>query len=238
MAITQNESWAKRNGEVTVHVPLFFRRLLEQITVEARQNRDYIDQSSGVSVRLSISAMENFISNIERRTLLNAEKVAYPRIVDLQYVIPAITGKLELVYEGEQEGSMRVAEAIISLAVKHLFSAHFPPVDRLEKKEKPADPNPYAEIIQFFDTGNQVSIQAESDFEDYYHSLIQVPGLETLAGEYFPMEEKGNVQELAAGMEFVLEGLHAYSRLSKVKHQGVTEYRDMISTMMDGAVET
>ncbi len=238
MQITSQESWIERAGGIKVCIPLLFKRLLEQVTQEARLNKDYIDQGSGISVRMSISAMENFISNIERRALQNGEELAYPRISDLHYLVPSMTGKMELVYEGEQEGSLRVAEALIGLAVKKIFSKHFPSLDIQKSSQVPDDiVNPYAQVIHYFEEGNQLTIDTQCDFEAYYSTLVAVPGLSELTNRYFPMDDKGNPQELAAGMELVLEGLHMYSRLSKSKDRGGVEYRDMISTMMDGAVE-
>ncbi len=132
IAITQQEAWQERDGQVRVHVPYFFREIIEQIAFEARQS-EYVDQKSGVSVRMTRAALECLISAAERRALLNGETETTVRLSDLLFVEPAITGKIELVYEGEQEGVQNVARMLVGRAVKAIFPRYFPdPANRKE----------------------------------------------------------------------------------------------------------
>ncbi len=126
MTITEQEARTARDSSARLVMPPYFREMVEEIGFQARQS-EFVYQNSGVSARLSISAMENLTSAMEKRALLTGEGVIYPRICDIQATIPAITGKIELVYEGEQEGSTSVARRLIGGAVKKTFEKFFPP---------------------------------------------------------------------------------------------------------------
>jgi magnesium chelatase subunit I len=121
-----------------VHVPELAKDILEQIAFEARTS-EYVDAKSGVSARMSITAYENLISTAERRALLNNEQSTTVRFSDLMGMIPSITGKVELVYEGEQEGSYFVANQLISEATKTLFLQYFPKIEKLKKEGQEAN---------------------------------------------------------------------------------------------------
>src|SRR5436190_11775612 len=125
MAITSEESWTKREGVCDVRVPALLREVVEEVGFQARRS-EFVDQNSGVSARMSISAMENIVSNCERRALRSGEKRAVPRICDLYAAVPAIAGKIELVYEGEREGVIAVARRILGQAVQAAFKRSFP----------------------------------------------------------------------------------------------------------------
>ncbi|HLJ75402.1 MAG TPA: AAA family ATPase, partial [Thermoanaerobaculia bacterium] len=129
MQITGQEAWVNRPGKATIELPDYVRELIEQIAFVARES-ELVDQSSGVSARLTISAMELLQSNLERRAALTRDQHIFPRLSDLAMVLPAITGKVEMVYEGEQQGSEVVARKLIGAAVAKLFESKFPPVER------------------------------------------------------------------------------------------------------------
>src|ERR1700733_582877 len=152
--ITQQEASLTQEQRVNVEADGLVKDLVEQIAFEARSS-EYIDKKSGVSARLTISAYENLISNAERRMIINNEKNTFVRISDFLGVIPAITGKIELVYEGELEGPGKVANILIGKAIKTLLVKFFPDP---EKAKKAKSPNPYAEIINWFGDGNNLSV--------------------------------------------------------------------------------
>ena len=198
--------------------------LVEQISFEARQS-EYIDSKSGVSARLTISAFENLNSTAERRMIINNESVTSLRISDIYGVIPSITGKIELVYEGEQEGPSKVAYILISKAVKTLFQDYFPSPEKIKKNQ---ELNPYLAISNWFSKGNTVDILNTISDKEYERVLTSVPGLKEIVKKYHP-HEKGKDQLLL--MEFVLHGLAEYSMLSKYKLEYGLQFKDMLSSM-------
>ncbi|HEX9162207.1 MAG TPA: AAA family ATPase [Thermoanaerobaculia bacterium] len=127
--ITEQEAWTDRKAPAQVEMPLYVRDLIENIAFAARES-ELVDQSSGVSARLTIAALELLQSNLERRAALTGDRYVFPRLSDLAMVLPAITGKVEMVYEGEQQGAEVVARKLIGLAVAKLFEQKFPPVER------------------------------------------------------------------------------------------------------------
>src|SRR5581483_2794272 len=129
LQITKQEAWIDRQQKVTIEVPDYVREMIEQIAFVARES-ELVDQSSGVSARLTISAMELLQSNLERRAAMTGDQHIFPRLSDLAMVLPAITGKVEMVYEGEQQGAEVVARKLIGTAVSKLFESKFPPVER------------------------------------------------------------------------------------------------------------
>ncbi|MGI4806476.1 MAG: sigma 54-interacting transcriptional regulator, partial [Janthinobacterium lividum] len=161
--ITQQEASLSKEQKANIEADDLVKDLVEQIAFEAR-NSEYIDKKSGVSARLTISAYENLISNAERRMLINHEKNTFVRISDFLGVIPAITGKIELVYEGELEGPAKVANILVGKAIKTLLLKYFPEPEKAKKSKKP---NPYAEIINWFSAGNNISIIDDLPGQDY-----------------------------------------------------------------------
>jgi magnesium chelatase subunit I len=127
--ITEQEAWLDRDEKLTVEMPLYVRDLVENIAFVARGS-ELVDQSSGVSARLTIAAMELLESNLERRAAITGDRVVFPRLADLAMLLPAITGKVEMVYEGEQQGAEVVARKLIGEAVAKLFGSKLPPVER------------------------------------------------------------------------------------------------------------
>ena len=213
----------EQKGSVVVHELL--EHLIEQIAFEARQS-EYIDSKSGVSARLTISSYENLISTAERRMLLNNEKQTYARILDLYGVIPSITGKVELVYEGEQEGPLKVAHVLIGKAIKTVFEQYFPSP---EKAKKSKNVNPYQTIINWFGKENTLDLIKDISDTDYEKLLKQIPGLQEVTKKYFP-SENGKAQFIL--MEFVLHGLAEFSMLSKHRLETSVQFKDMLSSML------
>jgi magnesium chelatase subunit I len=233
--ITEQEAHIARGGR-TVRVPHFFREIIEQIAFEARKS-EFVDQKSGVSARLTISAMENLVSNAERRAILTSDTVIVPRICDLPHVLPGLTGKVELVFEGEQEGSVKVGRALVGKAVRETFKGYFP--DPLKKRTRPAqqgtggrheaeDPE-YGKIVRWFESGNAVELSDEMTSADYAAALNTVAGLREITGKYMGgVEEK---YELLSVMEFVLDGLHQNSKIAKEEVDRTTTYKDLVGSI-------
>ncbi len=223
-SITEQEARSADQQKSIVHIDDLLKDLVEQIAFEARQS-EYIDAKSGVSARLTISAFENLISTAERRAIINKESDTFARVSDIYGVIPSITGKIELVYEGEQEGPSKVAHILISKAVRNIFAEYFPTPDKLKKSQ---DINVYQEITNWFNKGNYVDILNELNEKEYEMALNKVPGLSEMVKKYFPKADKKHHLLL---MEFVLHGLTEYSLLSKFKMENGVKFKDMLSSM-------
>jgi len=230
--ITESQSWVKRDEEKDVIIPYYIKEIIEVIAQEARKS-EFVEQKSGVSARMSISVMENLISNAERRAIVNDEKVIFPRITDLQTVLPGITGKIELVFEGEQEGTVKVSKALIGKSVRQVFKQYFP--DPLKRKLKKAE-NPggehdvYGEIVRWFEQGNSVELSDDMAFKDYFSALKKVKGLENFVKKN--VKSIKNDYELATMMEFVLDGLHQNSKIAKDETDETVSYKDMLGSML------
>ncbi len=221
--ITEQEAWHERHSEVIVKVPDYIKEIIEHISFEARKS-EYIDQKSGVSTRLTISAMDNLLSSAERRAILNHETETTVRISDIFCTIPAITGKIELVYEGEQEGALNVAHALIGKAINQVFKQLCPNPTR-----KTEGNNPYSDIMTWFSKGNHIEIYDDMNYKDYLNALLNVQALKTTATGIM---KPGNESELATAMEFILEGLHQNSMLGKDLLESSRSYSDMIGKIM------
>lgn len=232
MSITMQESWVQRGDEFGVEVPLYFKQIVEAIAMSARAS-EFVDQSSGVSARMTISTMETLISNAERRCVVNGEKVVVPRIIDFANAVPGITGKIELVFEGEQEGAQKVAKALIGRAVREVFKMYFPdPLARAGGKNKgnESKPSVYAQITSYFDSGNTITLSDTMTFDGYLEELDKVPGLRHIATKYMNIHE-AKKYELASAMEFVLDGLHQNSKIAKDEIDGIVSYKDMVGSI-------
>lgn len=219
--ITRQEAWIARDVD-HIEVPREFRRLIEQITFEARES-ELVDQASGVSARLSISALELLVSNLERRALHTGDRPTYPRLCDLQMLLPALTGKVEMVYEGEQKGVEVVARSIIGAAVKRLFAERFPPVPKALGSGGEEDVGPYTDLVKWFAAGNQVLISDEQPFSDFEAELYRVPGLQELASKHGDSRE-----DRALAAEMILEGLHQHLKLAREDLDSGVTYREMV----------
>ena len=234
LAITRQEAWEGRDGVARIKVPDYFRELIEDVAFEARES-EFVDQQSGVSARMTIALLENVISNVERRCFRHGDRLACPRLSDLHQALPAITGKLELVYEGEQEGPALVARKIIGQAVRRTFRRYFPKPDvkvrdGKEGKEEADTSSPYSPIVAWFSDGNTVETADELTYAEYRQRFEQVSGLRELAAAGLKIDAE---EEMGLGMELVLEGLHQHSMLSKRDLDSATSYRDMLKAMFD-----
>ncbi|MDR6783968.1 magnesium chelatase subunit I [Pedobacter africanus] len=204
--------------------------LVEQVAFEARKS-EFIDQKSGVSARLTISAYENLISTAERRMLINREKTTAVRLSDLTGIIPAVTGKIELVYEGELEGPAKVANTLIGKAIKSLFTRYFPDP---EKAKKSKSANPYLSITEWFTEGHSLDISDDLSAAQYKKELMKVAGLKDLVKKFHPKLSENQSLLL---MEFVLHGLAEYSQLNKNYLEGGFGFSDMFDSLFNMDLE-
>lgn len=196
--------------------------LIEQIAFEARES-EYVDQKSGVSARLTISAYEMLYSAAERRLLINNESGAEIRVSDMFAVIPAITGKIELVYEGELEGMANVAQYLISRSIRVQFEIYFPSPEN--KKDQPKD-DPYKKIVEWFRSGNKIELLRDEPSLSWEKKLDSVPGLSSLVKEFYPDAEDGVMYLL---MEFTLHGMAEYSKISRHVLESGIRFKDFMS---------
>ena len=224
MRITRQEAWRERDG-VPVLFPRLADELVEEIAVAARAS-DWVDQSSGVSARLTIALSEAVMSNAERRALGNGEEHATVRLSDFFRAVPAICGKVELVFEGEREGPEKVAIHLVGKGVARIFDRHFPDFF-CEEGDKPS---PYVQLNEFFKTGGQVICDDRAPDADARQRLAAVPGLKTLITEFLPDAEA--VADVLGG-EILLEGLHQHAVLAKEQDAGGTTFTDMVSRMWE-----
>lgn len=224
--ITAQEAWTARDGSSPA-IPEFFRDVIEEIAVEARKS-EFIDQSSGVSARMTISALENLLSNAERRAATTGEDAIVPRLCDLSNVVPAISGKVELVYEGEQEGVAAVSRHIVGKAVKTVFTRLAPGARKLEA-DKDQDDSEFREVIAWFTGGRRIEIADDVPSDEYRKELEKVPGLKRIAEKAM---KAGGGSDPYPYMELVLEGLHQYSALGREDMEGGVAYRDLLGDMM------
>jgi len=228
MKVTAQEAWTDRGDGIEVVVPAYIRELVETVALQARKS-SYVDQGSGVSVRMTISLMENLISNAERRAIRTGERRQAVRICDLQNGIASISGKVELVYEGEQEGAVAVAKHLLGKAVKEVFAKHFPDAYKAKEKNEGAA-SEYDPIFRWFAQGKRVEISDELTTREFHQRLSQVTGLEELPKRYLGIKE---AIEVPTAMEFVLEALHQNSILAKERTDtSALAYTDMFSTML------
>lgn len=224
--ITQQEAHIKEDQQNLVIVHDLAKDLIEQIAFEARKS-ELIDAKSGVSARLTISAYETLIASAERRALINQEKKTSLRVSDFTSVIPAITGKVELVYEGEQEGPGIVAQNLIGKALRTQFVNYFPDPEKFRKQK---DKSPYKVITDWFGEGNKVDLLHEVTEKEYEQLLKSIPGLKELVKEYHP-HQPATLQLFL--MEFALHGLAEFSLISKHNLTAGHQFKDLLSSMFN-----
>jgi len=205
IAITAQEAWLERPSPVAVRVPAYIQELVEQLAFLAREDKR-IDKRSGVSQRLPISVLENVVSSAERRALRSREDLAVPRIVDVYNALPAITGKLELEYEGELKGGDTVARELIRTAVGKVYDHYFENAN-------------VAQVIQWFDLGGTLRLDESTDSKAMVDQLAGIQGLmEKTKSLGLSANEPDAVR--AAAAEFILEGLYAHRRISRTEERG------------------
>lgn len=221
--ITQQEARLKE-AQRRIMVHEIAKDLVEQIAFEARRS-EYVDPKSGVSARLTISAYENLVAAAERRSIINNEKDTAIRISDFVGVIPAITGKVELVYEGEQEGPNIIAQNLVGKAIRTQFLNYFPDPDKFRKqKEK----SPYKKISDWFGDGNTIDLLHDMSQQEFEQKLKSVPGLSELIQELHKNQDAATKLFL---MEFALHGLAEYSLISKHHLTAGLQFKDLLSSM-------
>lgn len=218
--ITEQEAKLDARQSELVYVPNLARDLLEQISFEARES-EYVDAKSGVSARMSITAFENLLSTAERRSLMNGEEKTTVRLSDFMGIIPSITGKVELVYEGEQEGAAFVAQNLLGASIKTLFPEYFPAIEKLSRPDAKDD---YSEVADWFFNESGFELLDDSTNEEYRKILDGINPLNALVQKYQPYL----VPEDAYFMkEFVLWGLVEHKKLSKERYADGTAFKDL-----------
>ena len=225
--ITRQEAKMDAFQSEMIHIPELARDLLEQISFEAREN-EFIDARSGISARLSISALENLLSTAERRALKTGDEKTLIRFGDFMGIIPAITGKIELVYEGEQEGSAVVAQQLIADAVKTLFPQYFP---KIEKLEKPNAENPYNELVEWFFAESGFELLDDISDKEYREKLDSIPPLNDLIKKYQPAIAEEDKYFLK---EFLLWGLVEFQKLNKYRFTKGIQFKDLYGSYISG----
>jgi magnesium chelatase subunit I len=206
IAITAQEAWVHRDSQ-SIEMPKYVQEVIERIAFVAREDKK-IDKRSGVSQRLPISAIENVISNAERRALANGEKVIVPRISDIYGAMPAITGKLELEYEGEMKGADYVARELIRAAVAKTYDEYFSGVD-------------LRQVVQWFDLGGEIQLSADAPAGEVIERLDGIQGLMEKVNA-LGASSKSPVEMQVSAAEFILEGLYAHKRIGRSEERVFT----------------
>jgi magnesium chelatase subunit I len=205
--ITAQEAWIDRDGKhdadrngAGLRIPKYINEVIERIAFAARDDKK-IDKRSGVSQRLPISAIENVVSNAERRALTHQEKLVVPRISDIYAALPAITGKLELEYEGEMKGADHVSRELIRTAVAKSFDTYLQSVNM-------------SQVVQWFDLGGEIQLSDNAGAEEVLEGLTQIQGLMEKLGK-LNVGPKDSAEVQVSAAEFVLEGLHAHKKIGR-----------------------
>lgn len=234
--ITAQEAKKDEDKEKVVIMHDLIPTLIERLVIEARSS-EFVDEKSGVSARLAISALENIYSGVERRVIINNDKKSLVRISDLATIIPAITGKIEMVYEGEQEGPFNVANRLIGKAIRSEFIEHFPNPEKLKQKanrkdgdSEPEKENAFSRITDYFERGKTVEISNDASDKEYGRVLNSVDGLALFIDEHMP---DIHPNEKMLWMEFVLHGLAEYSKLSKHQMEEGLQFKDLFGSMLN-----
>ncbi len=217
--ITEQEARIEESIRKTVYIPDFAKTLLEQIVIEARRS-DYIDAKSGVSARMSITTFENLISTAHLRMLKNNEAEGTVRLSDFQGIIPSITGKVELVYEGEQEGSENVALILLGEAIKTLFATYFTPIRKLSKEGEYGE---FEKLAQWFTENPMIQISFEMDEKSYRKELAKIDPLAEILEKYQPMVSEADRNFF---LEFILWAMVENGRLDKRRMSDGLKFQD------------
>jgi len=217
--ITLQEVKTTVQQKSNIHLPYIAHELLEQISFEARRS-EFIDEKSGVSARLSITALENLYSTAELRLIKNTDQQTTIRIADFMGIVPSITGKVELLYEGEQEGSDTVAQLLIGNAIKSIFDTHFPKIKKLEKADESTE---YDNIISWFFDSSKFELQNNLNQEEYESKILSIDPLKKLVDKYLP---DLTTKDQFFAMELVLWGLVQNKKLTKTQSSGGVNFQD------------
>lgn len=218
--ISAQEARINPSQSERVYIPNLAYELLEQINFEARKN-EYIDTKSGVSARMSISMLESLVSTAERRSLINKEPKTTVRMSDFMGIIPAITGKVELVYEGEQEGAAFVAQQLIGAAIKSYLPGIFPRIEKLSKK---TESTPYDELLAELISEGGLVLYDESSDEEYAEALNEYTALEELVVQY---QGECLPEDRLFLKEFLLWALAEHQKLGKERLEKGFDFGDL-----------
>lgn len=226
--ITKQETTAAQADKPNVYVPELAKDILEQISFEARES-EFIDSKSGVSARLSITAFENLLSTAERRALINGDDKTSVRLSDFMGIIPAITGKVELVYEGEQEGANEVAKQLIADAIKTEFLNYFPKIEKLQKE---GEPDVYEDVIGwFFEQSGGFELLDTFNDDEFQQQLNRVAPLNELLKAYGTDFKE---EDILFAKEVILWGLVEFKKLSKYNLSDGLRFKDVYSGYISG----
>jgi magnesium chelatase subunit I len=220
-SITQSEAKIHPEQHKKITIPELHKDLLEQLVVEARSS-EFTDEKSGVSARMSIAAMENLLSTAERRMLINGETSTSTRITDFWGVIPAITGKLEMVYEGEQEGIYNVVMKLLDRAIKNIFDQYFP------HPEKSISRDPYGTIKVWFQSANTINLLLDDSDKNYHKQLDEVAGLEKFLDNFNIVEK-----DLYPFKELVIHGLTSYQIIGRNYLENRFSFEDPLGMLLN-----
>ncbi len=205
MTVTHQEAWIGRDAARTIEVPEYLREVVEEIAFQAREDKR-VDRRSGVSQRLPITTLESVISNAEQRAARTGDKSGVARVADIYAALPAITGKLELEYEGELKGADTIARELIRAAVGRVFSKHFPEVS-------------FQPVIQWFELGGELKLPEIVTTAERYAQLAKIQGLLEHIGRLGVTDRKDS-GATAAAAEMILEGLWAHRRIGRSEERG------------------
>ena len=226
-AITRQEAVLTEEQAAQIHVPELARDILEQIGFEARKS-EFVDSKSGVSARMSITAFENLISTAERRALINDDATTSIRMSDFMGIIPAINGKIELVYEGEQEGAEQISYHLISESIKTLFTDYFPKIEKLQKDD---EVGPYDTILEWFFKDNELFLEDVLPDRSYQDSLTLIPGIKEVLDTHL---ETCDEKDRYFMMEFLLWGLESNKKLNKYRTLEGFQFKDSLGSYLSG----
>ena len=219
----QESSLSNSDG---IYVPELAKDIIEQISFEARESV-YVDSKSGVSARLSISAFENLISSAKRRMIMNGEVKTSIRMTDFNAVISAINGKIELVYEGEQEGAVEISRLLILESVKTFFVNFFPKIKKLNKAEQL---DPYAEIVDWF-KNKELFIDENLDNKAYNDTFKTIKVLKSFVKKQIPGIDTKDENFMC---EFLLWGLSSYKKVNITRTSRGLSFSDSFSDYING----
>ena len=186
-------------------MPTYLREIVEEVAFQAREDKR-VDKRSGVSQRLPITTLESIVSNAEQRAARNGEKNSTARVADIYAAMPAITGKLELEYEGELKGADTIARELIRTAVGRVFSKHFPDVN-------------FQPVIQWFELGGELKLPEIATTVERCQQLSKIQGLMENIGRLGVTDRK-DAGGAAAAAEMILEGLWAHRRIGRSEERG------------------
>jgi len=205
MTITDQEAWVGRDEGRKIDVPEYLREIVEEIAFQAREDKR-VDRRSGVSQRLPITTLESAVSSAEQRAARTGEQAAVVRIADIYAALPAITGKLELEYEGELKGADTIARELIRAAVGRVFSKHFGEVS-------------FQTVVQWFELGGELKLAELATTVERYEQLSKIQGLFDQLGRLGVTDRK-QLGAAAAAAEMILEGLWAHRRIGRSEERG------------------